>query len=117
MNIIYWLLQVRHIAYIPTEKILGLSKFSRIVDIFAWRLITNSRKIDLSNSGGFFNDLLKHKGVIVKIAKVNKIIINFKICHIFYFDIRGVEESNSYMDIMSSFGYFYNFKLISLYNK
>lgn len=34
---------VAHVAYIPNKKILGLSKFSRVVDIFARRLQVQER--------------------------------------------------------------------------
>ena len=54
------------IAYIPSEKILGLSKFSRIVDVFARRLQVQERLT--FQIADFLDDLLKPKGVIVKIS-------------------------------------------------
>ena len=53
------------IGYIPSEKILGLSKFSRIVDVYARRLQVQERLT--FQIAEFLNDLLKPKGVIVKI--------------------------------------------------
>lgn len=96
------------IAYIPSEKILGLSKFSRIVDVFARRLQVQERLT--FQIADFLDDLLKPKGVIVKISsKLQKII--FKSLTFFFFlyrhmcaHIRGVEESNSFMDTFSTKG-------------
>ncbi len=66
------------IGYIPSQKILGLSKFSRIVDVYARRLQVQERLT--FQIADFLNDLLKPKGVIVKInsqlKKIMKIIIN-----------------------------------------
>ena len=37
-----------HVAYIPNERVVGLSKIARVVEVFSKRL-TNTRKINCSN--------------------------------------------------------------------
>lgn len=52
---------VAHIAYIPNGKILGLSKFSRLVDVFAHRLQVQER---LTNQiADSLDEALKPRGV------------------------------------------------------
>ena len=53
------------IGYIPTQKILGLSKFSRIVDCYSRRLQVQERlTIEIAS---FLDEILRPEGVIVKI--------------------------------------------------
>lgn len=54
------------IGYIPSTKILGLSKFSRIVDVYARRLQVQERLT--YEIAKFLGDLLNPKGVIVRIS-------------------------------------------------
>lgn len=54
------------IGYIPSNKILGLSKFSRIVDVYARRLQVQERLT--YEIAKFLGDLLNPKGVIVRIS-------------------------------------------------
>jgi len=54
---------VAHVAYIPGERIIGLSKFSRIIDHFAHRL-QNQERIT-TQVADYINDILKPQGVAV----------------------------------------------------
>ncbi len=57
------------IAYIPSDKILGFSKFARIVDVFARRLQIQER---LTNQvADFIYENLRAKGVIVLIRGIH----------------------------------------------
>jgi GTP cyclohydrolase IA len=52
-----------HIAYIPTNKVLGISKLARLVDIFAHRLqVQEKLTAQIATS---LNDVLKPRGVAV----------------------------------------------------
>lgn len=54
-----------HIAYIPQEKIIGLSKLGRIVDLFAKRLqVQEKLTYEIAHS---LNDILHTKGIAVMI--------------------------------------------------
>jgi GTP cyclohydrolase IA len=54
-----------HIAYIPTDKVVGLSKLARLVDVYAKRLqIQEKMTAEIAQS---LNDVLKPKGVAVVI--------------------------------------------------
>ena len=54
-----------HVAYFPTEKVVGLSKLARVVDIFAKRLQTQERLTsDIVQS---VDEALKPRGVAVMI--------------------------------------------------
>lgn len=55
-----------HVAYIPGDKILGLSKIPRIVDVFARRLQVQERMTN--QVADCINDILKPKGVFVVMA-------------------------------------------------
>ncbi len=50
-----------HIGYLPTDKIIGLSKLPRLVEIFSRRLQNQERMT--SQIANALNDLLKPKGV------------------------------------------------------
>ena len=70
---------VASIAYIPEDKILGFSKFARIVDIFSRRLQLQERLTD--QIADFIMEHLRPRGVIV-------VIKGFHLCAFH----RGVEE-------------------------
>lgn len=55
-----------HVAYIPSDKIIGLSKIPRIVDVFAKRLQVQERMTN--QVADCINDILKPKGVFVVMA-------------------------------------------------
>jgi GTP cyclohydrolase I len=54
-----------HIAYYPTDKVVGLSKLARAVEIFARRLQTQERLT--SEIIGAIDDILKPRGIAVMI--------------------------------------------------
>lgn len=54
-----------HVAYLPGEAVVGLSKLARLVDLFAHRLQTPSRLADDVARG--VQDGLEAKGVAVRI--------------------------------------------------
>lgn len=58
-----------HVAYIPDGKVLGISKFARIVDAFARRLQVQERLT--GQIADFINDGLHAKGVAVVIEAVH----------------------------------------------
>jgi len=56
---------VAHVAYIPNEKVVGLSKLARVVEVFSKRLQTQERlTMQIANS---LMDALDAKGVAVSI--------------------------------------------------
>lgn len=71
-----------HIAYIPNGKILGLSKFARIVDLYARRLQVQERIT--TQVADAVQELLKPQGVAVLMEGVH-------LC----MAMRGVEKQNS----------------------
>jgi GTP cyclohydrolase I len=54
-----------HVAYFPTEKVVGLSKLARVVDIFSKRLQTQERLT--ADIIGAVDEALKPRGVAVMI--------------------------------------------------
>jgi GTP cyclohydrolase IA len=54
-----------HIAYIPIDRVVGLSKLARLVDIFARRLQTQEQMT--SQIAAAIEDILKVRGVAVMI--------------------------------------------------
>jgi len=69
-----------HIAYIPTKYILGLSKFSRIVNIFSRKLQVQER---LTNQiADFIMEYVKAKGCLVVIEAIHTCAL-----------LRGVKEN------------------------
>ncbi|HIE25512.1 MAG TPA: GTP cyclohydrolase I FolE, partial [Anaerolineales bacterium] len=58
-----------HVAYIPNEKVIGLSKIPRIVDIFARRLQVQERMT--RQIADFIQDILKPQGVAVVIESLH----------------------------------------------
>lgn len=71
-----------HIAYYPTDKIIGLSKIPRLVDIFAKRLQVQERLTQQIANGLF--DLIKARAVAVKVEG----------CHMCMM-MRGVKKTGS----------------------
>jgi GTP cyclohydrolase I len=71
-----------HVAYIPSDRIVGLSKIPRIVDVFARRLQVQERLTEQIASA--LDDVLKPTGVGVVIEA-------FHLCMM----MRGVEKQNS----------------------
>ncbi len=65
---------VAHVAYIPSKKIIGLSKISRIVDHYARTLQIQER---LTNQVADFIEIyLKAKGVFVMISAIHTCMLN-----------------------------------------
>lgn len=54
-----------HVAYFPTERVVGLSKLARVVDVFSRRLQTQERLT--ADIVGAVDDALKPRGVAVMI--------------------------------------------------
>lgn len=71
-----------HIAYIPREKILGLSKFARIVDLYSRRLQVQERIT--TQVADAVQELLQPQGVAVLMEGVH-------LC----MSMRGVQKQNS----------------------
>ncbi|AJF59712.1 MAG: GTP cyclohydrolase I FolE [Candidatus Diapherotrites archaeon] len=71
-----------HVAYIPDEKIIGLSKIPRIVEVFSRRLQVQERMCSQIMSA--LDEILKPKGVAVVAEGIHTCMV-----------IRGVEKVNS----------------------
>ena len=72
-----------HIAYLPGDKIVGLSKLARVVEVFARRLQVQERlTTEIANA---INDILEPKGVGVVVEARH-------LCMM----MRGVEKQNSF---------------------
>jgi GTP cyclohydrolase I len=56
---------IAHIAYVPTESVVGLSKLARVLDIFARRLQTQERLT--ADIVAAIDDILKPRGIAVMI--------------------------------------------------
>ncbi|MBT4522226.1 MAG: GTP cyclohydrolase I FolE [Halieaceae bacterium] len=84
-----------HVAYIPTGKVLGLSKIARIVDLFARRLqIQESLTIEIANT---IMDVTEASGVGVIVEAQHMCMM-----------MRGVEKQNSLMKTSAMLGAFRN---------
>ena len=81
------------VAYIPDDKIIGLSKIPRIVEVFSKRLQNQERMT--TQIADTLTEILKPKGVAVKISA------NHMCMH-----MRGVKQTSSSMDTMAVRGLF-----------
>src|SRR5512132_4048394 len=84
-----------HVAYIPSNKVIGLSKIPRLVDVFARRLQVQER---LTNQvADTIRDAIKPLGVAVVIEATH-------LC----MSMRGVEKQNSFAVTSAMLGTFRN---------
>lgn len=81
------------VAYIPDDKIIGLSKIPRIVEVFAQRLQNQERMT--TQIADTLTEILKPKGVAVKISGEHMCM-----------HMRGVKKTSSSMDTMAVRGLF-----------
>src|SRR5690606_36736958 len=72
-----------HIAYLPTDKVVGLSKLPRLVEVYARRLQVQERMT--TEIASTINDLIQPLGVAVVIETQH-------LC----MAMRGVQKQNSY---------------------
>jgi len=84
-----------HVAYLPKDKVIGLSKIPRIVDMFSHRLQVQERLT--RQIADFLNILLKPRGVAVVIEAVH-------MCAM----LRGVKKHDARMTTSSMLGAFRN---------
>ncbi len=84
-----------HVAYIPNDRVIGLSKIPRIVDMFSRRLQVQERMT--RQIADFLNILLKPRGVAVVVEAVH-------MCAM----IRGVKKHDARMTTSSMLGAFRN---------
>lgn len=82
-----------HIAYLPSSKVVGLSKLPRLVDVFARRLQVQERMT--TEIARTIDELIKPQGVAVVIEAEH-------LC----MAMRGVEKQNSYALTSSMLGAF-----------
>jgi GTP cyclohydrolase I len=82
-----------HIAYLPSNKVVGLSKLPRLVDVFARRLQVQERMT--TEIARTIDELIKPQGVAVVIEAEH-------LC----MAMRGVEKQNSYALTSSMIGAF-----------
>ena len=82
-----------HIAYLPSKKVIGLSKLPRLVDVFARRLQVQERMT--SEIARTIQELIKAEGVGVVIEAQH-------LCMM----MRGVEKQNSYAITSAMLGRF-----------
>ena len=65
---------VAHVAYIPSDKVVGLSKLARVVEVFAKRLQTQERlTMQIANT---IMQVLKPRGVAVSIDAAHQCMTN-----------------------------------------
>ena len=82
-----------HVAYIPKDKVIGLSKIPRIVDVYARRLQVQERMtVQIAD---FLNETLKPKGVAV-------VVNGFHLC----MAMRGIMKADANMLTSSMLGSF-----------
>lgn len=84
-----------HIAYLPSDKVVGLSKLPRLVEVYARRLQVQERMTtEIANT---INELIQPQGVAVVIEAQH-------LC----MAMRGVQKQNSYALTSSMLGAFRN---------
>ncbi|MGI9533421.1 MAG: GTP cyclohydrolase I FolE [Thermodesulfobacteriota bacterium] len=82
-----------HVAYIPQNKVIGLSKIPRVVEVYARRLQVQERMtVQIAN---FLNGILKPKGVAV-------VVNGFHLC----MAMRGIMKADANMLTSSMLGSF-----------
>jgi GTP cyclohydrolase I len=84
-----------HVAYLPSGRVIGLSKIPRIVDVFAHRLQVQERMT--RQIADFINDALMPKGVGVVVEALH-------LCTM----MRGVKKHNARMTTSAVHGAFRN---------
>ena len=82
-----------HVAYMPSQRVIGLSKIPRIVDMFARRLQVQERMT--TQIANFLQEVLHPKGVAVVVEAIH-------LCSM----IRGVKKHDSRMTTSSMLGAF-----------
>ncbi len=82
-----------HVAYLPSGRVIGLSKIPRIVDVFAHRLQVQERMT--RQIADFINDALQPKGVAVVVEALH-------LCTM----MRGVKKQNARMTTSAVHGAF-----------
>ena len=82
-----------HMAYLPSGKIVGISKMARLVDVFARRLQVQERMT--TQIASLFMEKLGAEGVAV-VAEAEHLCMR----------MRGVEKQNSYVVTSAMFGVF-----------
>jgi GTP cyclohydrolase I len=82
-----------HVAYLPSGRVIGLSKIPRIVDVFAHRLQVQERMT--RQIADFINDALEPKGVGVVVEALH-------LCTM----MRGVKKQNARMTTSAVHGAF-----------
>jgi GTP cyclohydrolase I len=82
-----------HVAYIPREKVIGLSKIPRIVDLFARRLQVQERMT--RQIAEFLETAIHPQGVAVVVEGLH-------LCS----KVRGVKKSNAHMVTSAIIGCF-----------
>ena len=81
-----------HVAYIPSERVLGFSKFARIVDAYSKRLQLQERLTE--QVADFLMDVLRPKGLLLVIEAIHTCAL-----------VRGIEEP-MFMATLASRGVF-----------
>jgi GTP cyclohydrolase I len=82
-----------HVAYIPSDKVIGLSKIPRIVDLFSKRLQVQERMT--KQIADFINVALKPQGVAVVVEGVHMCMM-----------LRGVKKREASMTTSAMLGVF-----------
>ncbi len=84
-----------HVAYMPRERVIGLSKIPRVVDMFARRLQVQERMT--RQIAEFLREVLRPRGVAVVVEGIH-----------LYSMMRGVKKHDSRMTTSSMLGAFRN---------
>ena len=82
-----------HVAYVPTDKVIGLSKIPRIVDLFSRRLQVQERMT--TQIAEYIDYVLKPQGVAVVVEGVHMCMM-----------LRGVKKHDARMTTSSMLGVF-----------